>query len=343
MHMKSITVLWPVNLGFTAINPTVVGSFDVSGVFIVFSSQTAGVCIDLYGVQAGSTFTNLFLQNGLICFRLNGSTANPINELQISNFIFDSYGQTGFSINLANPAASSDRVSLKNGIVASASAANVGIALNTTTNGNIANCAISNVEILYNSTCGVQAGGTKNLSLRNLNIRSGNAQGSGIDFTAPGSNMTMITGCALGLDANGLPNTGSVAQRAVLIEGQTHSNIFIDGCVLAGSVARISNGSTDPSTIYVTANNQNADIPNIPSAAAIPIPAVSIFEVSGAAPVTSVTGLDASHVGRSGLFIAINPAPGTWTAGPTIGNTFTPLPNVPVAWFWDGTRFYGNP
>jgi hypothetical protein len=98
----------------------------------------------------------------------------------------------------------------------------------------------------------------------------------------------------------------------------------------------------NPATVYTALNQgENDRITTVASATAQAFPVYADFLLSGTGAPTSVTGLPTGSI-RRGSFIATNAAPGAWTAGATIGNTFTPVQNVPVAWFWDGTKLYGK-
>jgi hypothetical protein len=223
-------------------------------------------------------------------------------------------------------------------------AASYAIAARATVPGQINTLMLQDLEITYFTNNGAVTGsgitlaGADCTTIENVSVRSGDGFGSGIDFTFPATNGTMISGCRLGMNQDGLPLSG-MSQRAILIEGQSHSYIYAAANMLAGSITSVLNNSTDLSTNLFDASNMNLPTAVVASAAALAVPAFPFFTITGTTPVTSFTGLSAVHAGRAFEFV---PTGGniTFTAGATIGNTITINQNTLGHGRWDGTKVW---
>lgn len=95
-----------------------------------------------------------------------------------------------------------------------------------------------------------------------------------------------------------------------------------------------------PSGTPIASGNSGIDdvIPAVASAATLAFPVNPTFTLTGTTGVTAVTVPFAA--GAKFTFVATNASPGAWTAGASIGNTFTPTQNVPVNCMWDGTKVW---
>ena len=118
------------------------------------------------------------------------------------------------------------------------------------------------------------------------------------------------------------------ANNDVQITGNIFYNNTVSPLVLAGITTGIisDNKGISDTTGSITISTGTASFPFNPH-----------ISFSSAAAVSAVTGL---WSGASGTFINTNGSPGTWTAGATIGNTLTPAQNIPVIWWFDGTKIW---
>lgn len=127
----------------------------------------------------------------------------------------------------------------------------------------------------------------------------------------------------------------AINQSAVLTDSSYRDN------VLASSGTLVVLGAA-PVNLAMS-NNTGIDdvIPAVASGATVTFPVNPSFTLTGTTPVG--TAAVPVVAGSKYTFIATNAAPGAWTAGATIGNTFTPTQNVPVSCLWDGTKVYCKP
>jgi hypothetical protein len=113
-------------------------------------------------------------------------------------------------------------------------------------------------------------------------------------------------------------------------------SMVVSGNTLVGSVAPIAL-DTIPTKFVLTGNNGLDDIQgSVASGASLTLPIYSNFLVTG---VTGVNTVTVQWAGRSGTFITPDGAV-TFTAGASIGNTFTTTQNVPVSYYSDGTKVW---
>lgn len=158
-------------------------------------------------------------------------------------------------------------------------------------------------------------------------------------------------GIALGL--SGSPTTDVIIADSVIgytITGALSSN-FGFGILLNGASDRISivnnklNGtvgairtSSWTGTVAVIANNEGLDnlTPAVASASSVALPFNPNFTVTGTTGVGTITG---QWAGRRGTFVTTSGAV-VFTAGASIGNSFTTTQNVPVFYWSDGTKFW---
>lgn len=139
-----------------------------------------------------------------------------------------------------------------------------------------------------------------------------------------------------GVDIGGFTNTNSMdyaifadgAHDAIRIVSNRLNQALLAPVLLSGA-----------NTNAVIRDNIGLDdvIASVPSAATIALPLNPIFLVTGTAGVSTVTSF--MPAGSRGLLRTPNAAI-TFTAGASIGNTFTTVQNVPVSWYWDGTRIW---
>jgi hypothetical protein len=173
----------------------------------------------------------------------------------------------------------------------------------------------------------------------------GDSTGIVIENTTGGTankNIT-ITGNELGYEQmGGEADTdadfhGGPLEIPIQIFPNAGSQIAITGNVLFGRNGNPVRIDTPPADLVLRDNTgiENISYQTIASAPTIDFQAGPQFRaypflaLSGNAAVTAVAGL---WEGAKGVMIPNHVSPGVWTAGATIGNTFTPQTNVPVYW-----------
>lgn len=293
-------------------------------------ANPAGIVLQIEPISTGCRIVNVGFGGGAYSIELFGSTANTVNEVQISDCWLDAYTTVGFRMTMSNAGSVANRVGLRNCIL-SGLTNSTPILIGAAVAGQIANLNLQDLDAAFFGTGdGIYLSGTKGCVISNVTARSGDAgSGAGLHLANPVNTDVQVEGGSFGVDGDG----GSIAPaaRGVLIDAGAQG-IRVDGAKLAGSAALVTNNSTDLANVEFTDTCRPLPSPVVASAAAFPIPAFPFFFVSGNTGVTSVTGLNAAHVGRSGKFIATHATPGAWTAGGTIGNTFTPTQNKITNW-----------
>jgi len=96
-----------------------------------------------------------------------------------------------------------------------------------------------------------------------------------------------------------------------------------------------------PTSLVMETNKGQWDLnASIADAATLTLPFTKNWTLTGTG--TAVTAISAGTCwkGRTGTFIATNGSPPQFTAGSTIGNTLTPVQNVPVLFYCDGTKIW---
>lgn len=237
-----------------------------------------------------------------------------------------------------------DRIDLRGGQIATAaSVAANGIAINAGGVSNAwTNMTIENFGVIAQT--GSQAsilvqGLTHGKIANNVLTSADDSAGTGINFSTYASTGVDVTGNTILT----IPTVGSTCEyQAIYMDSQSHADILVNGNRLCAGTATFSDTNTS-GALQVTISNQIMLTPPTQTSgtaqAILPDP---LFYLSGTGAPTSVTGL-ASGRPRKFVFIATNASPGAWTAGATIGNTFTPTQNVPVNCDWDGTKVYCKP
>lgn len=115
-----------------------------------------------------------------------------------------------------------------------------------------------------------------------------------------------------------------------VVSGNTLSSNETAPFLLAGTI-----------TGLVLTGNQGVDdvsTTNVASGATVTFPGYPFFTLTGNTAVGAVDG--ALWEGATGTFVASHAGPGAWTAGATIGNTFTPTQNRPVLWTYRNGKIY---
>jgi hypothetical protein len=243
-----------------------------------------------------------------------------------------------------------------------------GIALNSLNGGVVSNVTFNNCKFLgeggVNTTYGfdwafsaVPTGTINTIQVLNCTFQGWGDFGIAIAVSSPSSqinnclisnNNTNNTAAHGGLwcfGAAGINISGNVMQGTNptgghqyygLVISSTCDNLVVTGNNLSGITAPVQFNSIPAN--FVLSGNIGIDniIPAVASAAALSFPPNPFFTITGTTGVTSVNSMWA---GESGMFVTTTGAV-TFTAGATIGNTFTTTQNVPVNFFFDGTKVW---
>jgi hypothetical protein len=217
-----------------------------------------------------------------------------------------------------------------------------------------------NIVGVTGSTAGdsaVKFSGAVNASLIGAHIGgSGNALDVAVEIAVDGSgnpcDNISISDSKLGYTEAGA-TTGNVSKYGVATTAAAHTKIHIGNNDIFGSTNSILSNGTSASGCVVVGNRLDAaatfavrpallesnlgidDVtPNVASGATVAIPINPFFFLTGNTAAGAVSGV---QPGQRGTFVATHATPGAWTAGATIGNSFTPTQNVPVVFFVDAT------
>ena len=193
---------------------------------------------------------------------------------------------------------------------------------------------ISNCNIFGWSAAGISlnVGAPRNIIISDcLLFGNGDASGGGYGVAlGPGDGGTTITGCRCFNNSRGqdygIGLLGNVSN--VQITGNQLTSNRVGGLNITGTV-----------TGGVIRNNAGVDdvIPAVASAATLVFPVNPMFTVTGTIGVTAVTiKMPAGSYGT----LRTTTGAVIFTAGASIGNTFTSVQNVPVQWSWDGTMVW---
>jgi len=269
------------------------------------------------------------------------TAANPISDSYFVDTIVDNATSNGFFFQCsAACTAGGDRIDIRGGQIATAAGGTAnGVYI---ASGGVANAwtdiNIADFETIAwaGSGSGIRIQGLNHGKIYNNNIGSGdNTAGTGIQIDASVSKDIDITGNSI----IAYPTVGvgtTCAFQAILVDAQAHSGIYVDGNKLCAGSATFTDTNTTGALLVSQNNSLTLGPPTIASAGTLPIPPDALFYVSGNTAVTAVSQLAANR-SRNFTFIATNVGPGAWTAGATIGNSFTPVQNVPVNCYWDAT------
>lgn len=118
--------------------------------------------------------------------------------------------------------------------------------------------------------------------------------------------------------------------------GASDNYVIKDNICVNPAVSAISDAGTGVNKIVKSNKGVDDVVPSVASGATLALPANPVIKITGTTGATSVTG---QWAGREVTLITIDGAVG-FTAGATIGNTFTTTQNVPVKAVSDGTKLY---
>lgn len=295
---------------------------------IVLGPTTAGIILDDINQAQGAA--------GLVAVQSSGA----VNEIILTNSIIDSVS-TG-CVDIALSGATMQRLTIGHNFCSVTSAASYGMLVQSTTAGNIQGVQISNNKLLVNSSSasGMDLQGIAGAVVIGNEV-SGNVAGyNGILLDGYTDSDFDISENVLGLGST--YTSTNPAAYGIFINSQAHTRINIGSNTLYGSTAALANNSTVAGGVRWADNKGIEDvIPSVASASALTLPINPTFTLTGTAAITSVSVPNAP--GSKFTILATNAAPGTWSAGASIGNSFTPTQNVPVSCYWDGTHIWCHP
>ncbi len=310
----------------------------------VIGNKAAGVTpivgsCGLYFFETAGGFVHHYLQaNGSLEYGFYiDTTAAYCNEISISQFYADNYTVAGIAVigtgSCANWELTNFRLNDDNGVVYSASSA-TGISLNTgCTNWEVGdgNIGFDNLGILVNGGKQISFDNVKTFPVSSV----GGSGGAGIEVI--NGSFINFTGCYAG-------DSDSVALGGIgmLVASGTTDYLTVVGNTFIATTQSQRLAITGTLTHPTIANNNGigSAAKSVASAIAQAFPVMDdqdILTITGTAAPTSVSGL---REGQIGILIFTNAAPGIWTAGATIGNTFIPTQNVPVKFAFTGGKIY---
>lgn len=303
------------------------GHFTIGG--------NGGQNIHLEAPTSGLTIANMFLEGGSFAtctsVTISAVGTNPLNELSFNGNFLEGCNTGVLYTGNGATYLSKNATQFNGGRI---SAAQIGFAAQSFANGIFLNgVAISATGGTGTDRAVVIGGDAKDIGFFNCPISSDGDAG------------ILTQGTVTDLDIIGNP-FGQVAQpTSCLSFGGTTSKVNVRGNNFLGFGA--SAGCTGilagTATSLSMTNNTGIDdaIPAVTAAATTAFPVNPTFTLTGATAVGAVTVPLAA--GSKFTFVATNATPGAWTAGATIGNTFTPTQNVPVNCYWDATKIWCKP
>lgn len=332
---------WNANLGGNVIHYAGLYMYAVQSVGLKLFSTGLGQCaaiisdfyadgagstmLAIFGTIAGITATNLWFQLHATSVYIECNTRNA-NEINITNSIFD--GPTSSAIQIIGPG----------------SPTNVG-----TNNIRFNNILIQTIGF------GIILQGTGRVFMNDITLNTGSSQ---IPVTIDSSHYVNLENMVIFADLSSTFNTyvaiqnacsnvvlngltmrgfvsGPIVNNGINISSHASTNITIMNCVTNASTP-ISGASTS-GPVKALSGNIWPFIPTIASAATITLPYYPIFALSGT---TGVTAFTAISLWDGAQYTMIPAGVVTFTAGATIGNTFTTTANVPVILTVYGGKVY---
>ncbi len=286
---------------------------------------------------AGGFISNYLQANGPLEYGLYIDTAGGYcNEVSVTNFYADFWTIGGIYVNGSGPCAhwelSNFRLNDDSSVIGSSPG--LGIVLQT----GVINWEISNGNI-GSDNAGLAIIGCTNVSVSNVRIFPASATGAagGTGYEVFDGDHISFVGCSYGnidiLTANG---------AGLIIQAGTTDYLTVVGCTFQVTTQASKLAFIGTVTHAKIANNSGISnfAKSAASAIAFTFPMMDdqdMLTITGTAAATSVSGL---REGQIGILIFTNALPGIWTAGATIGNTFTPTQNVPVKFAFTGGKIY---
>lgn len=302
---------------------------QVDNVHMVLQVST-GTGLALSNILAGPQFTNMYIEQGQYSVTAIDST-NNVNEVSLQG-IFTASSSGAIFMNITS-ASFASRWIIHNSLIDSNG---FGIEIFAGTSNHISDVTITGNTIGYKATTGI---GLKNVRGARITGNTVYVFGS---TTGVGNAIELVNGPNInvtisGNDIGGGGNATGTSANDVLLDAQAHAHVNVSSNTLyAAGTATISDSHTGAGPVEWYANGGVDDIvPSVSSASSLAFPVNPTFSLTGTTGVSSVSGL---FIGERGMF-----TPGgavTFTAGATIGNTFTTSSNVPVNFFFDGTKVW---
>lgn len=281
------------------------------------STNTVGII--MRPTASGVIFTNFYFESIYFGVYIEPSALGPLNEIQFIGGIYDGCIAGCFTM---APGLGMNSMQILGGRMAAA-VASTGPVVTIRGNG----VKISDV-VMYQAGASdlVVLDGATNTTVQNNSMMTSSA---GSRFVLQGAvSGATITGNRYGFEL-------TTPTNSVVSDGSAHNKIFFG------------NNNFNPASVFdstLTIGQSNLigpgqtgiSIPTVASAATIAVPPYPIIYISGTTGVGAVSGL---LLGQAGQFITTNGAV-VFTAGATIGNTFTSTQNVPINWFYNGAKIY---
>lgn len=286
-----------------------VSTNGANAIAYLITGQTVGVSFTACGCGAAINTTTNY---GVYILQ---PSVGLSNELCFTNCILDGHGTTIIMVGTGT---------YKNNSVIF-----TGCRINGFYYGFVANGAWNGIRIIGCTVYGATAG------ILWADVRASSIVGCHVNGTTAGINLSGGTVSDIIIKNNGIgkdviPGYG-IALAGTLINVQIGDNdiSFSTAAFLFSSLGYILNG-----------NNIGLDnlIGTVADAATVTFPPNLYFTLTGTG--TAVTAIAGLWVGRHGYFICTNASPPQFTAGATIGNTFTPVQNKLVNYYFDGTKIY---
>lgn len=279
----------------------------------------------------GLIFTKLFIEQGAggvnnYAAYFNVTAAGPLNEIVISDSILDSH-TTCLGLVGNGGTYNNNSFQLLNTHVA---CTNFGVQTSS---------YFDNLRIGNNYIGAAGSGTPLNTAAISLGANTRNVSIVSNDLNNDGLGCVSVTGAVSNLDILDNPcgkdttPTYALNYNGVVTNSNVRGNDFS-----RWATAAISLGATPTNLNLFNNTGVNNSVPAVASASTLTFPLSPNFTLTGTTAVTTVAIPLAQ--GANYTFTATNANPGTWTAGATIGTTFTPQQNVPVNCYWDGTKVW---
>lgn len=312
-----------ITLGCAHIGLNVTSTVQSTGSYFGIRVSTNGagltaIAYQVMGPTAGVAFTDCgagaFTGTGANALLVSQNANGPSNELSFANCIFDGHDICAKIVGYGSY--------VNNRILFSGCHFN-GISYGMQVTGSMSGVRMSNCTS-YGATAGLYLSDVKNSKFIGCAF---NSTASGVN-TGGALAATEFIGNSVGVD--NLPSYGFAL-------GGTQTDVVMDNKLVRGSAANylITNLS---GLIWDGDSADDVQYPfvaqaTVADAATVTFPYNKYFTLTGTG--TAVTALLGVWPGRSGTFRCTNASPPQFTAGATIGKTFTPTQNVMVRYYCD--------
>jgi hypothetical protein len=291
------------------------GSGQCAATICNFYADGAGATmLAIFGTIAGITATNLWLQNHATSIYIEATTRNT-NEIIISNSILD--GPTTVAFQFIGPGyalgGGTNNVRLSNSLI---QAIGFGIILQACgrvfINDTTVTCGGSSTPITIDASGDIQ--------VENTRVYAG--------ASSTFSNYVTLQNSCSDVTLNGVVmrgDPGVVKSAGIIMTSHAQTNINILNCDTNATLP-ISGVSTS-GPVKALEGNLWSYTPSIASAATVTLPYFKFFILTGT---TGVTAFSTTNFFNGAQYKMLPQGVVTFTAGATIGNTFTTTANVPV-------------